>query len=60
MAARFREKSVWKADKVVPFTSATKWSAVSFVGHGSYVVGAPEFVMGQRDADLKDIAERCV
>ncbi|KAB4602329.1 HAD-IC family P-type ATPase, partial [Bacteroides thetaiotaomicron] len=57
MAARFREKSVWKADKVVPFTSATKWSAVSFVGHGSYVVGAPEFVMGQRYADLKDIAE---
>ena len=57
MAARFREKSVWKADRVVPFTSATKWSAVSFMGHGSYVVGAPEFVMGQRYADLKDIAE---
>ena len=57
LKARFSGKSVWKADKVIPFTSATKWSAVTFVGHGTYVVGAPEFVMGRRYADLKETVE---
>ena len=57
LKARFSGKSVWKADKVIPFTSATKWSAVTFVGHGTYVVGAPEFVMGQRYADLQETVE---
>ena len=57
LKARFSGKSVWKSDKVIPFTSATKWSAVTFVGHGTYIVGAPEFVMGRRYADLKETVE---
>ena len=47
MAERFDKPSYWQAERTVPFTSANKWSAVVFRGYGSYVVGAPEFIMGQ-------------
>ena len=46
MAQRFSKSSPWQAERIVPFTSANKWSAVVFRGHGSYVVGAPEFILG--------------
>jgi cation-transporting P-type ATPase E len=29
----------------VPFSSARKWSAASFAGHGTWVLGAPEMVL---------------
>ena len=47
MAERFDKPSVWQAERTVPFTSANKWSAVVFRSHGSYVVGAPEFILGE-------------
>ena len=53
MAGRFDKSSVWQAERTVPFTSANKWSAVVFRAHGAYVVGAPEFIMKARYADLE-------
>jgi len=38
----------WSAEVRVPFSSARKWSAVQFVGRGSWVLGAPEVVVGGR------------
>ena len=35
----------WARQDAVPFSSARKWSAASFAGHGSWVLGAPELVM---------------
>ena len=32
----------------VPFSSARKWSAASFAGHGTWVLGAPEMVLPAR------------
>lgn len=32
----------WKVAATVPFSSARQWSAASFVGMGSYVLGAPD------------------
>ena len=43
--------------KVIPFSSATKWSAVTFSNGESYVVGAPEFILKDRYIDLKDEVE---
>jgi cation-transporting ATPase E len=34
----------WTRDGSIPFSSARKWSAVSFSGQGSWVIGAPEMV----------------
>jgi len=41
----------WQPTKVVPFSSARKWSGVS-VQQGNYVIGAPEFVLKQVPANL--------
>lgn len=41
---RYEKDPGWKAVAKVPFSSARKWSAVSFEGQGSYVLGACEFV----------------
>lgn len=57
MKARFHGPSVWRAAKVVPFTSAAKWSAAVFSGRGAYVVGAPEFVLGARYQELRERVE---
>ena len=35
----------WRITDTVPFSSARKWSATSFEGHGAYVFGAPEMVL---------------
>jgi cation-transporting ATPase E len=46
MAERFKGNKHWKAESTVPFDSANKWSAVSFAKQGSYVIGAPEIILG--------------
>ncbi len=53
MAERFSKSSLWQVERTVPFTSANKWSAVVFRSYGAYVVGAPEFIMKARYADLQ-------
>jgi cation-transporting P-type ATPase E len=35
----------WVRQDTVPFSSARKWSATSFTGHGAWVLGAPEMVL---------------
>jgi cation-transporting P-type ATPase E len=35
----------WQRQAAVPFSSARKWSAASFAGHGTWVLGAPELVL---------------
>jgi cation-transporting ATPase E len=55
----------WVRQAAVPFSSARKWSAASFTGHGTWVLGAPELVLpgGQREllsqaAGLADTGRR--
>ena len=57
MCARFSEKVAWACSAKVPFSSAHKYSAAVFSGRGAFVAGAPEFVMGERYADLKEMVE---
>lgn len=52
MCRRFGGGSGWVRQRAVPFNSAYKWSAATFAGHGSFVIGAPEFVAGPRYAEL--------
>ncbi len=40
----FPETAGWSATANVVFSSARKWSAMSFAGHGTWVIGAPEMV----------------
>jgi len=40
----------WVREGAIPFSSARKWSAASFSGQGTWVIGAPEMVLGESDA----------
>lgn len=57
MKARFKRKVGWTATARIPFNSSTKWSSATFRGEGSFIVGAPEFVMGSRYDEIKDKSE---
>lgn len=35
----------WEKTKTVPFSSKKKWSGIEFKQKGSYIIGAPEFVL---------------
>ncbi|MGH7686819.1 MAG: HAD-IC family P-type ATPase [Candidatus Dormibacteria bacterium] len=55
---RFANASGWTRTDTVPFSSARKWSAASFAGQGSWVLGAPEMVLPSGHAgDLAKAAE---
>ena len=45
----------WLRQQAVPFSSARKWSAASFGGHGTWVLGAPEMVLP--DSDREPLAQ---
>src|SRR5262250_1646539 len=48
----------WARQDAVPFSSARKWSAASFAGHGAWVLGAPEIILaGGRDGPLSRAAD---
>jgi len=48
----------WARQDAVPFSSARKWSAASFAGHGAWVLGAPELVLaGSQDGLLSRAAD---
>jgi len=36
------EDEAWSVTAMAPFTSAKKWSGMSFAGHGNWVIGAPD------------------
>ena len=57
MAEMFAGESDWVCQKRIPFTSETKWSAADFRGQGTFVVGAPEFTMGARYDEIRELVE---
>ena len=57
MAERFAKKADWKCRKRIPFTSAAKWSGGVFEGHGAYLTGAPEFILGSRMGEIRNTVE---
>ncbi|MEX1009458.1 MAG: HAD-IC family P-type ATPase [Acidimicrobiia bacterium] len=44
LAVTFTSPDGWNRSRAIPFSSARKWSAASFDGQGSWVMGAPEMV----------------
>ncbi len=48
----------WKAIHKVAFSSAKKWSGIEFEGKGSYIIGAPEFILKDRISEIEDIIKK--
>ena len=51
ISAEFPAAGGWTRVAAVPFSSARKWSAASFDGRGTWVLGAPEMVWHDRPVD---------
>jgi len=51
------KKGYRKASAVKGFSSATKFSAASFGEHGSYILGAPEFILRDDYEGFRDVIE---
>jgi cation-transporting ATPase E len=49
LAARYDAPPGWTVQARMPFSSARKWSGVSFAGHGTWLLGAPGVVGGDPD-----------
>ena len=53
----FPPDTSWECDGVTPFSSQRKWSGASFGARGSYIMGAPEFILGARYGEIRDRVE---
>lgn len=54
----YGDDSDWTEVGHIPFSSAKKWSLASFEGHGTYVMGAAEFILGDSmNEGLKTLIE---
>jgi len=49
IATAYRAQTGWLLESMVPFSSARKWSAFMFVGHGWWVLGAPDVLVDQTE-----------
>ncbi len=57
MMERFRSGESWDCRLRIPFTSSTKWSAAVYEGQGTFLVGAPEFILGSRYPQIQAAVE---
>jgi cation-transporting ATPase E len=48
LAAKFADPGWWPTSTAA-FSSARKWSAASYDGHGTWLIGAPEMILPEQD-----------
>lgn len=48
----------WECTAAVPFSSARKWSGACFEGHGSFLLGAGEFILKDAFSSIREQAEQ--
>lgn len=58
--SKYNKTSNLVAKKVVPFSSKQKYSGITFRGNGTYILGAPEFVMKENYSKIQSQVERYV
>ena len=49
------DPATWSVEAVEPFSSARKWSAVSFADHGWFYIGAPDFLLAEHDREGRSV-----
>jgi cation-transporting ATPase E len=50
---KYSSPTDWKATVTVPFSSSRKWSGTQFEGKGTYVIGAGEFILGDKFESIR-------
>ncbi len=52
----FTKTGAWSVEDLIPFSSARKYRAIRFKDHGSYVLGAPDFIAKDNEQLLEKVA----
>ena len=51
-------KDKWIVKDIIPFSSARKYSAITFEKKGSYILGAPEIILGDEIKKIKSLIDK--
>ncbi|MCX2933505.1 HAD-IC family P-type ATPase [Mycobacterium sp. CVI_P3] len=57
VAEAYPDSPGWTATGSAPFKSATKWSGVSYGGHGNWLIGAPDVLLDPESATAAQAEE---
>lgn len=55
---KYKGKQEWNAINKIAFSSQKKWSGIYFENEGSFVIGAPEFILKEEYFKLKEEIEK--
>lgn len=55
---KYTEKPQVDILEIVPFSSRRKWGGIILGGHGAWVMGAPEIILGDRYSEYSDMIEK--
>lgn len=55
---KFNISHAWQADTKIAFSSQKKWSGIYFKNEGSFVIGAPEFILKEDYEKFKEKIEK--
>ena len=55
---KYKGKNEWKVLKKIPFSSQKKWSGINFEKEGSFIIGAPEFILKDDYSKYKEKIEK--
>lgn len=57
LSTQFPHPTDWQPLEEIPFSSSSKWSGADFGKNGTYIVGAPEFILTERYDEIQSIVE---
>ena len=58
IGGRWKAPQGWDASTVVPFSSARKWSGADFGSRGTWILGAPEILLGAAEQSSDGLRQR--
>lgn len=56
----FQGGSGWNCIRRIPFSPEYKWSGAVFEEKGAYIVGAPEYILGERLGEYQQAIDECI
>lgn len=57
-AEEYNKFCTWEVSKKISFSSDKKWSGIEFEEKGSYIIGAPEFILKEQIEEYKGMLEQ--
>lgn len=55
---KIEPKESWAAINKIAFSSSKKWSGIEFKGKGSYIIGAPEFILQNKIEEYREVIDK--